>query len=87
MLRIALALLVVVLGVLVPAGHASAHTELESTNPVDGSVVTTPVNEIALSFTAAVSLIDGGYEVLDPTGQVRGRGDPRSGRPRRRRHG
>jgi copper transport protein len=53
-------------------GHpAQAHTELESSTPAAGETVDAPVAEITLVWTGPVSPIEGGFEVLDPAGQVR----------------
>lgn len=60
-----------VLGLLVlPAGAALAHTDLESTDPADGSVVAGPVSEIGVVFTQPVELVGAGFEVLLPDGDV-----------------
>jgi copper transport protein len=57
--------------ILPPARPAAAHTELESSTPSAGEVVGEPVSEIRLVFTAAVTPVEGGFEVLDPLGRVR----------------
>jgi copper transport protein len=57
--------------ILAPARPAAAHTELESSTPSNGEVVGEPVSEITLVFTATVTPVDGGFEVLDPQGRVR----------------
>lgn len=64
-------LAVVVLGLLASASPASAHTDFVRSDPADGSIVTEPVDEILIEFTAAATPAGDGFVVLDPTGQVR----------------
>lgn len=66
---------VAVLAGLIQPGTAGAHTELEATAPAAGETVGVPVTEIILDWTDTVSPIDGGFEVRDPSGQVRAPSD------------
>jgi len=61
----------VAIGVVWPGSPALAHTELEATVPAADEVLTSPVDAVTLVFTADVTAIDGGFEVLDPSGTVR----------------
>lgn len=63
--------MVVVLVVTVGGRPAAAHTALEASTPADGETVTAPVGVITLDFSAAVNIVQDGYEVLDPQGRVR----------------
>ncbi|MCU1358390.1 MAG: Copper resistance protein CopC [Acidimicrobiales bacterium] len=65
--HVALATLVVVLVVLVPAGTASAHAELESSNPADGSVLKAAPSSVSLQFSESVSVRSDGVRVVDAT--------------------
>lgn len=65
------AALVVAAGVVGPGASVSAHTELEATIPAADEVVADPVDAVTLVFTADVTTIDNGFEVLDPSGTVR----------------
>lgn len=57
---------------LLATGHpVFAHTELESSTPADGETVDAPVSEITLVYTAAVTPVENGFEVLDADGQIR----------------
>ena len=68
MRRALIGAVVVVLAVLVPAGAASAHAELESSTPADGSVVKTAPTSISLQFSEGVSVRPDGVRVLDASG-------------------
>lgn len=57
-------------GLLVAPGSANAHTALDYANPGDGDSVDEPVSEITVAFTEQVSLVDDGFEVLDPQGNI-----------------
>lgn len=59
--------LVALLAVAVPAG---AHTELASSDPVDGGTVDGPVDTVTLTFSRNIELAGKGVEVLDATGEV-----------------
>ena len=50
---------------------ASAHTGFESSDPVDGSTVTAPIDEITITFSGAAVPTGEGFVVLDPSGTVR----------------
>ena len=61
--------LAAVLFVVIPR-TASAHTDLDFTEPSDGAEVGEPVADVIVGFTQAVTLIGPGFEVLDPQGNV-----------------
>jgi copper transport protein len=61
--------LAAVLFVVIPL-TASAHTDLDFTEPSDGAEVGEPVADVTVGFTQAVTLIGPGFEVLDPQGNV-----------------
>lgn len=72
--RLATALLgivVVICGVAIGAQPVSAHTSFSSSNPANGAVVASPVDEIVITFTGESTEAGDGFVVLDPTGQVR----------------
>lgn len=52
------------------AEPAAAHTDVEFTLPTDGASVGVPLDEVTVGFTAPVTLIGPGFEVLDPAGDV-----------------
>ncbi len=61
---------VVAVLVLVLAGApVSAHTDLEASDPVDGSVVTEPVTSVAFAFGAAVEPVDDELGLFDAEGE------------------
>lgn len=53
------------------AGPASAHTGLESSDPSDGARLSGPVAAITLVFTGEAEPTGGGFQVLDPSGELR----------------
>jgi copper transport protein len=53
---------------LVPAGTASAHAELEASNPADGSIVAQAPRSVTLTFTEGVSVRPDGVRVVDADG-------------------
>jgi methionine-rich copper-binding protein CopC len=57
-------------GLFVAPASVSAHTDLDFSTPADGDVVDEPVSEITVAFTEPVSLVDDGFEVLDPQGNL-----------------
>jgi methionine-rich copper-binding protein CopC len=57
-------------GSFLAAPIASAHTELESSTPADGDIVTDIVDEIEVVFTEQVELVGEGIEVLLPNEQI-----------------
>ena len=61
--------------VLVPASAASAHAELTSTDPVDGSVVQRAPKAVTLEFSEGVSLRPDGVRVVASDGTRVDRGD------------
>lgn len=54
---------------LVPS--AAAHTGFESSDPADGTVVDAPVDVVTLVFTAEAEPTGVGFEILDPSGELR----------------
>ena len=60
--------LVVVLGVFVAAGTASAHAELLSSSPGNQQLLEVAPTEIALQFTEAVDPIEPGIRLVDSDG-------------------
>lgn len=66
--RLLVALLVAVLALVLPASAASAHAELSTTDPADGSVVDQAPRSVTLRFTEGVSLRPDGVRVLDDQG-------------------
>ncbi|MEU3843936.1 copper resistance protein CopC [Streptomyces sp. NPDC028635] len=48
------------------AGAASAHAALRDTAPGDGSVLKTAPEQLTLTFTESVALLDGSFRVFDP---------------------
>jgi len=74
-LRAALALSVSLCAVLAMAGPASAHAQLERTDPADGTVLDTPPSAVTLTFSEGVSVADDGIRVVDGKGDRVDRGD------------
>ncbi|MEU8826194.1 copper resistance protein CopC [Streptomyces sp. NPDC048636] len=60
----------------VGANTASAHAQLTSTDPRDGSVVKTAPSEVTLNFSEGVLLSDDSVRVLDPKGKRVDTGKP-----------
>ena len=58
----------VLLASLIPAAAASAHAELLSSDPADGSVVDEAPDAITMQFSEGVSLRPDGVRVLDSQG-------------------
>jgi len=69
--RLCGASLLAVIALVLAAAPASAHTGFESSDPADGTTVDAPVDTITLVFTGAVEPTGTGFEILDPTGQIR----------------
>jgi copper transport protein len=67
--RAAAVLLLVLLGLLVGAGAASAHADLESSSPAAGAEVPTSPGVVTLRFSEGVSLVSGSVVVLDAQGR------------------
>ncbi len=57
--------------VLVGPGVASAHTAFESSVPSDGAVGEGPLTDVVVNFTNPARPAGDGFELLDPSGQVR----------------
>ena len=53
------------------ASPAAAHTDLDSTEPAEGSTVDQPVDAVVLVFTQPVEAVDDGFAVLDGDGTER----------------
>lgn len=49
---------------------AEAHTDFEGSDPAGGAVVSEPVPEITVRFTAESSIAGDGFVVLTPTGEI-----------------
>jgi copper transport protein len=60
--------LTTLLMVVLPAGPASAHSELVSSTPADGAVLAHAPREVRMDFTEGISLVDGGLTLLDADG-------------------
>lgn len=58
-------------GLLIGSRPAAAHTDLEASSPADGETVSEAVATVTLDFSAAVTPVQDGYQVLDPQGQIR----------------
>src|SRR4051812_46505070 len=63
-----LATIVAVLVVVVPAGTASAHAELEASSPADGSILQKAPTSVSLQFSESVSVRTDGVRVVDANG-------------------
>lgn len=63
--------LLAVIALVFAAAPASAHTGFDASDPADGTIVGEPVDTITLVFTGAAEPTGSGFEILDPTGQVR----------------
>lgn len=61
--------LLVVVTMLVPS--AAAHTGFESSDPADGTMLDGPVEVVTLVFTAEAEPTGAGFEILDPSGELR----------------
>ncbi|MGI9016052.1 MAG: copper resistance CopC family protein [Euzebya sp.] len=60
--------LIIMIGVLLHATPALAHTDLAESSPADGAVVQDPPSEVILTFTEALSPGDVLVTVIDPNG-------------------
>ncbi len=67
--RVAAVALLALLHVLVGAGLASAHADLEASTPAAGTKVSAPPSVVTLSFSEAVSLVSRSVVVLDDHGR------------------
>lgn len=52
------------------APAADAHTDFENSDPADGAVVSEPVSQVRVRFTAESSVAGDGFVVLTPTGEI-----------------
>ena len=68
--RVLLVLGAAVFALAMHPGTASAHTDLDFTEPADGDTVTAPIAEVTVGFTAPVELVGNGFEALDPQGNL-----------------
>lgn len=67
---VAATILLAFLAVLSAGSPAAAHTELESTSPADGAVVTSPVSAVSLTFNQGVVPAANSVQVLDEQGSA-----------------
>jgi methionine-rich copper-binding protein CopC len=58
----------VAVAVLVPAAPVAAHTELTATGPADGATVTTPIEDVTLTFSGPVRADGSTVTVTGPDG-------------------
>jgi copper transport protein len=72
--RFFIALCTVLAGLVVFAPAASAHAELESTEPAAGAILTNSPNEIVLTFSEAVQVDDDGVKLINAKGERVGTG-------------
>lgn len=70
-MRLCCAMLLALVALVGAAASASAHTGFESSDPADAAKASDPVDTITLTFTGAAEPTGTGFEVLDPTGQIR----------------
>jgi copper transport protein len=70
--RLATGIFIALLTLVVMTGPASAHTGFESSDPADGTTSDTPVDTITLVFSGEAEPTGDGFQVLDPTGELRG---------------
>jgi copper transport protein len=61
------------------AGPASAHAQLERTDPADGTVLDTAPSAVTLTFSEGVSIADDGIRVVNGQGDRVDRGDAHRG--------
>lgn len=69
--RLTVGLLLALTGLFLFAAPASAHTGFESSDPADGAVLDAPVDVITLVFTGPAEPTGDGFQVLDPSGELR----------------
>ncbi len=72
--RARLVLGIVIAGVMMATAWSSlahAHTDFESSEPADRDVVEGPLDEVAVSFTNPAVPAGEGFQLLDPSGEVR----------------
>jgi copper transport protein len=69
--RLTVGLLLALAGLFLLAAPASAHTGFESSDPADGASLEAPVEVITLVFTGPAEPTGDGFQVLDPTGELR----------------
>ena len=68
-MRVLLVLFVAFGALLAPAGPASAHAALVGSTPAPGSVIGSSPGEIVVTFSEAVTPVEGRVQVLDPAGK------------------
>ncbi len=69
--RLTVGLLLALAGLVLLAAPASAHTGFESSDPADGASLDAPVDLITLVFTGPAEPTGDGFQVLDPSGELR----------------
>ena len=74
--RVSVSALLAVVCVLLLASPGSAHAELVSTSPANGERLDTAPQQITLTFSESVDLLDGGIRLLDPKGTTVPTPDP-----------
>ena len=74
--RVSVSALLAVVCVLLLASPGSAHAELVSTSPANGERLDTAPQQITLTFSESVDLLDGGIRLLDPKGATVPTPDP-----------
>ncbi len=68
---LAVVALIALLAATVLAGPAAAHTGFESSDPVDGATLDTPLDVITLVFSGEAEPTGEGFQILEPTGGLR----------------
>lgn len=68
--RLGVALVLAIMVLLAVVSPAAAHTDLDSTNPTDGSTLETTVEEVTLTFTLPVTQLGEGVSLRGPNGQI-----------------
>ncbi|MEX2253282.1 MAG: CopD family protein [Thermoleophilaceae bacterium] len=69
--EIVVGLTVIVIMLLVAPGTTSAHTDFDSSEPADGTVVDGPIDQVTITFTQPAEPVGDGFELLDGSGEVR----------------
>lgn len=69
--RVATGVMTAVVAVVVLASPAAAHTGFESSDPADGATLDIPLDIITLVFTGEAEPTADGFQVLDPSGELR----------------
>lgn len=69
--RVTITLLVPIAVLVTTMSPVAAHTGFESSDPANGVVVAGPVDEVTLVFTGEAQPAGTGFQVLDPSGEIR----------------